>query len=307
MSTALILSGGGAKGIGHVYALWQIHNRTDWLSDLELVAGTSAGALVGAMIAQGGGDSKKRETTLERLTTVWNHVSFDDVYGRGLRGFLWAAARHHALGWGKVPLGIHTTGPLRSILEEHLTGPSRLNATFWPVRYNLSQQTVEHEQPVSRQEMIEMTRASASTPVYAEPVRYDGGVYVDGGVRDITPLRLLVEYAPHIDRAIVINLQSIEIGTEAAGVESLESLVSQVLGVVTRDIFVNDVGAYKRLNAMGKGGLEDPLDGEVPVYIPTTWIEPDENLPSWTDFSLEAKERTKGVMRRVADRAIEGE
>lgn len=305
MSTALVLSGGGAKGIGHVYALWQIHNRTDWLDDLELVAGTSAGALVGAMIAQGGSDPKKRETALNRLTGVWNRVTFDDVYGRGLRGFLWAAARHHAFGWGTEPLGIHTTGPLRSILEEHLTGPSGLRATFWPVRYNLSEQTVEHEQPASRREMIEMTRASASTPIYAEPVRYEGRLYVDGGVRDITPLRLLVEHAPDIDRAIVINLQSIENETEAEAVGSLESLVSVVLGTVTRDIFVNDVGSYKRLNALGKGGLEDPIDGEVPVYIPTTWIEPDESLPSWTDFSSEAKERTKGVMRRAADHVIE--
>jgi NTE family protein len=307
MSTALILSGGGAKGIGHVYALWQIHNRTDWLSDLELVAGTSAGALVGAMIAQGGSDAKKRETALNRLTGVWDRVSFDDVYGRGVHDFLWAAVRHHAFGWGKEPLGIRTTGPLRSILDEHLPGPSHFNATFWPVRYNLSEQTVEYQQPASREEMIEMTRASASTPIYAEPVRYEGKVYVDGGVRDITPLRLLVEYASNIDRAIVINLQSIDVGTKPEGVESLEGLVSQVLGVVTRDIFVNDVGSYKRLNAMGKGGIEDPLDGEVPVYIPTIWIEPDENLPSWTDFSSEAKERTKGVMRRAADRVIEGE
>jgi len=305
MSTALILSGGGAKGIGHVHALWQVHNRTDWLDDLELVAGTSTGALVGAMIAQGGPDPDRRETALNRLTTIWEDVSFGDVYGRGLGGFLWAAVRHAVLGWGEAPLGIRTTGPLRSLLADRLTGPSGLNARFWPVRYNVSQQTVEHEQPTSRAEMVAMTLASASLPIYTEPVRYDGDLYVDGGVRDITPLRLLVDHAGDVDRALAINLQRYEAEPEATRVESIEELVSEIVMATTRDIFTSDVVSYKRLNAMGKAGVEDPFDGEVPRHIPTTWIEPDEDLPPATDFSAEAKRRTKRVMRRAADRVIE--
>lgn len=305
MSTALILSGGGAKGIGHVYALWQIHNRTNWLDDLDLVIGTSTGAIVGAMIAQGGSDHDRRETALNRLTNVWNRVSFDDVYARGLRGFLWAAVRHHVLGLGREPLGIHKTGPLRSLLNEYLTGPSGLNATFWPVRYNLSEHAIEYEQPMSRDEMIEMTRASASTPIYTEPVRYDGKIFLDGGVRDITPLRILIEAAEEVDTALVINLQSYELELEPERIDSIESLASQVVEALTRDVFMGDVGSYKRLNAMGKAGIEDPIDGELPRYISTIWVEPDERLPSSRNFSTEAKERTKEVMRRAADRVIE--
>lgn len=41
MITALILSGAGATGIGRVYALWRVHNRTNWLDDPGWVAGTS--------------------------------------------------------------------------------------------------------------------------------------------------------------------------------------------------------------------------------------------------------------------------
>lgn len=310
MSTGLILSGGGARGIGHVHAVWQIHDRTDWLDDLSLVVGTSTGALVGSMIARGGSDHQRREDALNRLTRVWNHVSFDDVYGRGLGGFARNLLGHY-LGFNDEPLGIHTTGPLRSLLEEHLAKPSALNAEFWPVRYNLSNEEVEHEQPESSEEMIEMTRASASIPIFAEPVRYDDQKRVDGGVRDITPLRLVVEEASDLDRVIVVNLQRANPPKTEEHVGSLQDLISQVVETMTRDIFLSDVSSYQRHNALAEENIEDPVDGEVPIFFPTIWINPDrglesgEELPSGKDFSDAALNRTKRVMRRAADSVIE--
>lgn len=304
MSTGLVLSGGGARGIGHVHAVWQIHNRTDWLNDLTLVVGTSTGALVGSMIARGGSDPQRREDALNRLTRVWNHVSFDDVYGRGLAGFA-RDLLEHQLGFGDEPMGVHTTAPLRSLLKEHLAEPADLNATFWPVRYNLSEEKVEHKQPTDHEEMIEMTRASASIPIYSEPVQYEGDMHVDGGVRDITPLRLIVEHASDLDRAIVVNLQRANPPKKEERVRTLRNLMSQVVEAMTRDIFMSDVSSYERLNAMAKEDITDPRDGEVPTYVPTTWIGPDEELPSGTDFSDAALDRTKRVMREAADRVIE--
>jgi len=84
MSTAVVLSGGGAKGVGQVEALRVLHKQTDLLNDLSVVAGTSTGAINGAALAEGGADKGRREAAMNKLDRVWSDVAFDDVYAGGL-------------------------------------------------------------------------------------------------------------------------------------------------------------------------------------------------------------------------------
>lgn len=296
MSTALVLSGGGARGIGHVAALEVIVEQTDLLSDLTHVIGTSAGSIVGGKLAEAGRDSAKQKRSLEVLDMVWRRLSFGDVYSRGLGGF--ASAYLRSRFWGDPPRGVYKTGGLKDLLKKHLPEPSGLDVTFWPLRWNLSQQRREFHEPKGKEEMVAMTLASASIPIWSEPVEWDGDLYVDGGVADITPLKLLVEAG--VERAVVINLQSRDTALDGSSPSAFPDVTREVVEAVTAEIFQGDLTTFRLRNVLATHSVEDPYLNAVPMEVEATVISPSEPLPSGTDFSRSAKGKTRRVMRAAA-------
>jgi NTE family protein len=158
--TGIILSGGGARGFAHAGILKAL-NEAGIFPDI--IAGVSAGAVVGALYADG--------------------YSPDEIYEifAGERSFF----KYVKL---TVPAkGLFKTVGLKKNLASHLRAKtfSELRIPLIVAATNLNQGKIEY---FSSGEVLPAVMASAAIPVLFEPVEINGNIYVDGGVLDNFPV-----------------------------------------------------------------------------------------------------------------------
>jgi len=168
----LVLSGGGMKAMAHVGALRALEEAGH--VPAEIVA-TSAGALIGALIAAG--------------------LSYAEIVPRVFsvgRGELAALARMSVLVRGLGAPSVLKPQPLRSLIESLLPVHE-----FRSLRYPLRVIAVDVDAGVpvvfgaggrSGCSVVEAVLASMALPVYLPPVRIGERRYMDGGVLQVLPL-----------------------------------------------------------------------------------------------------------------------
>lgn len=195
---ALVLSGGGAKAayeVGVVQAFREKGVRVD------VVAGTSAGALVAAMVAAGDHDA---------LLELWRTATTGDIYrGPGsnpLATLLYYLEPTFLTYWRLDRQGaIFDTEPLRRLIEERIDfakirgSPRRLLVVTNDLR-SLGRRVFDN-QTVSPDALL----ASVSIPIAFPPVYQDGEVLVDGGLTEPAPiLETLERFGHRLDRAFAV-------------------------------------------------------------------------------------------------------
>ncbi|HTH50610.1 MAG TPA: patatin-like phospholipase family protein [Pyrinomonadaceae bacterium] len=163
MKVGLALSGGGARGFAHVGVLKAL---IDNGIRLDLVAGTSAGAIVGAALAAG--------------------MSIDEIYAMSRR-----------IGWlnflrpSLSPRGLASNVPLGNFLRHELPVDriEDLKMPYAAVVYDL---TAGHEVVYKDSgDLIFAIRSSCAVPGVFEPViDTNGHLMVDGGVTTVLPTRV---------------------------------------------------------------------------------------------------------------------
>jgi NTE family protein len=183
---AIVMSGGGSKGAFQVGA-------ADYLiKDLKLtfdvVAGVSTGAVNAAALAQAK-DHAELVQQVDLLKRVYDSIrSNRDVYSDRFLGLFGGT-------FGSVLNGLtrghaYDPAPFRKLIRDHVD-PQRIarSGRAWRVgAVDLeSGQYKAFDEKSGR--VHEATLASASMPVFFPPVRFDNGVWVDGGVRNVTPLK----------------------------------------------------------------------------------------------------------------------
>jgi NTE family protein len=196
----LVFQGGGVKGIAYVGAL-QTLQANDLLRTIENVAGTSAGAITAALVAVG--------ATAEEMHTILGGTDFASFMdGRG--GFIGDTVRlvrefgiykgDEFEQWCRQQIGKLTT---------RVTGTAQPDLTFaqlsalaakdpanfrhlYVVSTNLSRQTPEVFSTQTRPNvpLWQAVRMSMSIPLFFEAFKFDGDVYVDGGVSWNYPIDL---------------------------------------------------------------------------------------------------------------------
>ena len=122
MSTALILSGGGARAayqVGVLRGVMEIHGR-DQLP-FDVICGTSAGAINAVFMAA---NAHRPRDGVERLYRAWRGISAGDVYDHGwvaVLGNLWRIARSAFSRDGRAaPGALLDNAPLRLMLRNWL-------------------------------------------------------------------------------------------------------------------------------------------------------------------------------------------
>jgi NTE family protein len=192
-SLALVLSGGGAKGAyeaGVAAALVKAG------TPIRLVAGSSAGALNAAMIADG---------RLDQLETLWRTLTREQVYalrpsvvfGGLLPGWLALLALDRAG-------SLFDPGPLRELLRASLD-LARVRAS--PVQLLVVATDLERREKRlfdNRSLTIDALMAAVAVPGAFPPVRVDGDLLVDGGITSRAPVLDALESGAPVDRALVV-------------------------------------------------------------------------------------------------------
>ena len=191
--TTLVLSGGGAKGAyeAGVAALFVERG-----VPIRLAAGSSAGALNAAMIADG---------RLDRLESLWRGLTRDRVYslraqvlfGGLLPGWLTLLILDHAG-------SLFDPAPLRELIDERVD-LERIRAS--PVRLLVvTSDLARREQRLfdNRTVTREALMAAAAVPGAFPAVDVDGTLLVDGGLTGRAPVLEALAAAPEAERAVVV-------------------------------------------------------------------------------------------------------
>jgi NTE family protein len=275
--TALVLSGGGARGayqVGVLRGLVEQGFLPRERSGIDLFVGSSAGAINTAALAAHASDF---DVGLARLERVWNEIHPSQVYrtdvaSLGRIGLRWAWDLSFGGAVHSVqPKSLLDTTPLRALLAEHVplyripghltaghldglalmsTDLYTSNGIIFLAALPGAPSWTRRRWRIERTEMrVEHLLASSAIPIFFPSVEIDGRHYGDGSIRNTAPLSPAINLGA--DRIIAIGVSGPSPAEMPAG--PLETpTVAQVAGVLLDAVMLDaievDVEHSERVN-----------------------------------------------------------
>lgn len=187
--TALVLSGGGVKGLAHI-GLIRVLDSLGVAPDL--VVGTSMGAIVGALYASG--YSGRELDSLVRIADLEQTFQAYDLHGpQRLRGL------SPLIVWERGSGGVELqNASVSEAAVNFLLGRAMMRGNLMargdfdslPIPYRAVATNLATREPVvfARGDLAQVVRASMAVPVVFEPVEIDGTFFVDGGLSQNVPI-----------------------------------------------------------------------------------------------------------------------
>jgi NTE family protein len=160
--TGLVLSGGGARGISHIGVIKALE---EFGIQLDCFAGTSAGSIVGSLYAYG----YKPDEIL------------DIIVGTSLFKSL-------KIAWTWT--GLISLEGLKDILLKHMPENS-FEALKKPMTIAATEIKKGKSVYFTKGELIPAILSSCCVPAVFNPIQFDGGLYVDGGILDNLPAQTI--------------------------------------------------------------------------------------------------------------------
>ena len=271
MSTALILSGGGAKGAFTVGALsFMMKERPD--ISFDIISGTSTGALIAALVTVG---------KIDLLRQIYTHVTNDDIIRKQDPGVIFR---------NNQPF-FFSDAPLTNMIEEHITEDLALQIIQSPKKLFLTamnlqsgritvfsnkaiQSTAMYDvrQILDRKLLIAALRASSNQAAFLPPVsitKADGKTeqFIDGGNREVIPCLAVIDQNPSTVFVLSNNPKHIF---------PIEKIYTSVLDVLMRtiSIFIQDV-RENDLVALEKWRENRGTDVTIHYIEPVKDLDPD--------------------------------
>lgn len=229
----LVLSGGGTRGAFQVGAEQVLREEGGFR--WERIFGVSVGALNGVLLAQG---------EYQRLLEVWHTIRQEDVY----RKCSWPVIAWRLAVQRKA--GIFDGSALRATIHRHAAGrPFRI--PFYVGRVSLvsgSYEVVSSESP----DILDAVWHSATIPIIWEPI--GKGAWVDGGLRNVTPLGDAIDLEP---TALVVLNCSPDPPEPAEPPKDIIAVAKRSLNdIAINEIMVNDVREILRINQLVRQAKE---------------------------------------------------
>lgn len=191
------LSGGGARGIAHIGVL-QALEELDIFPDV--ISGTSAGALVGALYASG----QKPVDILQ----IFKESSLRKLFRVSM-----------------PTVGLTDNSYLREVMEE-VIGQDDFTALQKPLYISVTNLTTGESEIISEGKLFDVAVASASIPILFKSVKIGESIYADGGLMNNLPVEPLIETC---DRVIGVNVTPVD---HEAQLGNLLDIGSRVLELV---------------------------------------------------------------------------
>lgn len=189
----LVLEGGGAKGAYHVGAYKAIRELG---IEVGGIAGTSIGALNGAILVQG---------DLEKLEDIWVNTKSSDLFNidektlNNLRNFnLQEINLPYLLNVSRDILSNRglDTSKIRALLEEYIDEDAirKSKLDFGIVTVNLTDMKPMEllKEDIPEGKLVDYLLASANLPAFKQEI-VDGKKFLDGGFHDNLPIGVLVK------------------------------------------------------------------------------------------------------------------
>mgnify|MGYP000247648686 CR=1 FL=1 len=269
--TALVLSGGGAKGAFQVGA--EKYAREVKGYHWDIIAGVSVGALNGAMLAMG---------KYAKLFEIWNTISNDQVYTGGFN--IWQTIR---LLFGAK--SFYGNEPLQRKLAEEFD-PALIRSDLRVGAVSLI--TGEYVEFRSYDpDLPKAIIASTVMPIIWTPIDISPRhrCMVDGGVRNISPIGDVLDAEPA--EIVIINCSPEEIGVSNQPFSNIVQIGVRTLDILLNELFRSDMKEFLMINQLVRAAREKgvtlyhPTRGTPLREVECKIIEPDEPLGDTLDFS----------------------
>ncbi|MDR1390289.1 MAG: patatin-like phospholipase family protein [Treponema sp.] len=198
---ALVLSGGGARGLVHVGALCALHEAG--YPPPALVVGASMGAIIGGLYAAGMSERELKSYVLDKLDIA--AVLESPVFRiEGPIGKLFQTGQ--ILGNIASKSGIDSGKKILKIFEE-LSGEKNFEDCSIKFLCNAVDLCTGREVVFHSGSVAKAMRASMSFPFLFEPLVDGDFCYIDGGVADNLPVRFAREYSASlgISRVLAVD------------------------------------------------------------------------------------------------------
>ncbi|MGM0460712.1 MAG: patatin-like phospholipase family protein [Bacteroidota bacterium] len=280
----LIMSGGGSKGAFQAGVIEQL-SKQGWKPDA--VAGISVGALNGVMVATG----KAGE-----LVSIWKDLREEQVLKRRRIDRKAKSYLLHKIGLDKPTLGFFDNSPLKKKVRESVG--NKFVMDFYCGTVNI--ESGEYKEHVARPMMVpwnylDAVVASTAIPVVFDPVKLDGQLHVDGGVRHINPIgRILQDHSP--EEIVFITTRTLEGEKEPKNVKDIVNIATQTLHIMLDEIFLKDLREFMRINelvrqAEKQGATLKKASGTPYKVFKASLYQPQEPLGDSLNFSNEQANR----------------
>jgi NTE family protein len=296
--TALVLSGGGARGayqIGVLFGLLERGILSEGPSPFPILVGTSAGSIHATAIAAW---ADRFDRAIHELYGVWSnlqahHVFRTDLFSLVRLAFRWA----RDLGFGGVlggvtPKSLLDTSPLpkllakipyhrirRSIEEKHVTALA-IPATEYYSNDSVIFLEGQDDLPAwsKQRARVEKTRigikhimASSAIPMFFPTVELNGSHFGDGCLRNTTPLGPAIRLGA--DKVLAIGVHE-PAGVAENRVPMVADVASTILDAIMMDAMEKDVAHCIRINKNVNGANKDFRKVDVMWLSPSRAIAP---------------------------------
>jgi NTE family protein len=202
--TALVISGGGAKGafaVGIVKNLFERFSATGWFS---ILGGTSTGALIAPITALMAAPEPVKTEALNTLVHLYSNVTTGDILDK--KDITELIQRLDCL---------YESDPLNNLIHQNLKPEwfDWLQSNEAPdcyvvyTNYQTGQKKAvsPKDNGMNRDKFIKAMLASASVPVIMEAVTIEDDVCYDGGVRDLLPFSNAIKLGAEVILPIFLD------------------------------------------------------------------------------------------------------
>jgi len=268
----LALSGGGARGISHLGVLLALREEG---IPVDLITGTSMGAIIGGLTAAG--------IPVEGVIELVEGLDWNDLFLNEPRPASGVTARYYGtlptllhLGvedWTlDIPYGLVNAQRISELFFERTAAAcfaarNDFDSLAVPYRAVAADVATGETLALARGNLAQAMRASMAIPFLFTPARFDARLLIDGGVIDVLPvgiafdlgadLVIAVDVVPVLDpgvprRAVDIALRTIDIMVN----RNKEEQLARADVVIRTDIGAHSAMDYTGLDELIRAGYE---------------------------------------------------
>ncbi len=240
---ALVLSGGSIKGAFHVGAIRRLIEEG---FEPDIILGISVGAVSAAYLVNNMGSQGKKQSfafALEELTKFWfTHASEPRTVMQ--RRPLWS------LGYGLIRKRFKSFMDTSEYfswfdsLSAQNISKSRIELIVGAV--NLYTGKIEYFNS-SHPHIVEASKASSIIPLIMPPVYINGIPYVDGGLRDVVPLRPLVQ-GDELSELVIVITHPGQLAKEEFNIGNLGEYINRTKNITVNQIIRGDLDNIHKFN-----------------------------------------------------------
>jgi len=243
LKIGLALGGGGARGIAHIGVLKVLEKNG---VKPDFITGTSMGAIVGAMYCAGLSTDEMEKKVAQFISTdIYRELKFDKMTSPESKNIF-----TEIFGKIKERVLFHLSGVKEAFLEKKSI--DRMIEFFLPdidfkdlkipfacVAVDISQ---GKEVVLQKGPIWEAVSSSISIPGIMPPVKYEGGILVDGGAIQLVPVKVLkdsgCDFSIGVDVSAGLSAVS---GDELKSAFDIAHRTSEIAISVLRQIQIKDV------------------------------------------------------------------